>query len=266
MIALHALERSCERALPGVKSLALIDPDDLTAQPTWYLQPNIAALSFKPGKAAYAFEADLLSARLVGDPDTGSQSGDFHNYRLTANVRTLVGTVDYLRAKLMNRRTHVVVTYRNGSQRFVPNMRLSATDDSGSRGNGQNGYTFNGAARLLGPAPWLAGEFDVIGGPIESGGELTPGAVNLVEISTSASTYTYAIPAGYLLSAWELTGSDAQTVSLGSTALGDELGGPVDLTALQTWVGTGNVLPSTGYNIYFSGLTGSNTIKLWLLG
>ena len=66
--------------------------------------------------------------------------------------------------------------------------------------------------------------------------------------------------------AWELTGSDAQTVVLGSTPGGEELGGPVDLTALQTWVGTGNVLPSTGYTIYFSGLTGNNTIKLWLLG
>ena len=98
----------------------------------------------------------------------------------------------------------------------------------------------------------------------ESGGG---GAASIVTITTEEATYDYDVESGKFLIAWELTGDTDQTASLGTTALGSELGGPQVLPANTTWVNAGANLPSTpAQTIYFSGLTGTNVIKLWLLG
>ncbi len=91
--------------------------------------------------------------------------------------------------------------------------------------------------------------------------------VNIVELAASTPTYSYTVPAGSLLVGWEVRSSDSsQSVSLGTTALGSELGGPVDLSALQVWASKGINLTSFSSNdIYFSGLEGLNSIRLWLL-
>ncbi len=265
---LNAIERSCAKYGGGLKSLALVDPADLDSQPSWYILPNIASLDFGAGKAAYVFSHDRLQGSLTGDTDTSNPGGDVFTYRLSAFIRHLRGEGDLLRNKLRNRRVHVLGTYFDGSQRFVPNMRLSAADQSGDRAGAKQGYAFTGVARLNSAAPWLQGSFDVIGGPyvppaVPSG----DGGVSIIEIATSDPTYTYNILAGYWLVGWEITGNTAQSVSLGTTALGSELGGPIDLDIGQTWVGQANMLPTgSATNIYFSGLEGANEIKLWLLG
>ncbi len=91
--------------------------------------------------------------------------------------------------------------------------------------------------------------------------------VTIVELATAAPTYTYTVPAGSLLVGWEVRSSDAtQSVSLGTSALGNDLGGPVDLEALQVWAAKGISLSSfVSSDIYFSGLEGLNSIRLWLL-
>ncbi len=268
VLELHAIEKSCLRTSGGIKQIVLVDPDDLVAQPAWYVVPNIEALDFLPGKAAYAFQHTRFSATLTDETPTDAQAGDYFTYRLTAFIRIIRGEVELLRAKLQNRRIHVIVTYMDGSQRFLPFIRLAGKGDSGARyGKDAPGVTFTGVVRLTRPAPFLDGDFNIIGGPYvppEGGGT---GAVEAVDIVTTDPTYTYTIASGKWMVGWELVSDTEQTVSLGLSALGDELGGPIPLEPNQIWVGDGNMLQTfTSTNIYFSGMQGENTIRIWLLG
>lgn len=264
---LHAVTKACQKPASGLKAIAIIEPTDLSAQPVWYLEPTIDSLSFKPGKAAFSFDADRLTARLTDKTITSDSPGDRFEYLLQATVSGIRPEIEFLRAKIRNRRYHVVVTYQDDKMRFLPFMRLSADGDSGDRSN-RNAYAFSGLMRMHRPAPYLNETFDVIGGPyIPPTVPGTSGGVTKVELDTSDSTYTYNIPSGRWLVGWEVTGDAAQSVSLGLTASGNELGGPVDLLSGQTWVGQGNMTPTdTSFNVYFSGLSGNNTLKLWLLG
>ena len=265
---LHAIERVCSRTPGSIKRIVLIDPDDLASQPDWHLLPSIGDLDFLPGAGAYAFEDDRLTGRLE-DTTEDAPAGDFFQYTLIARLRTVRAEMELLRAKIVNRRLHVVVTYYNDEQRFVPNMRLRARADSADRPSGRNGYQFVGTARLHKPAPFLNATVDVIGGPYVPP-DTPPESINgvtVVEISTSAASYIYEIPSGMWMVGWEVSGDATQSVSLGTVASGQELGGPTDLTAGQTWVGQGNMLPTgSATNIYFSGMAGNNEIKIWLLG
>lgn len=265
---LHAVTKACEKPAAGLKALALIEPTDLSAYPVWYLEPNIDALQFLPGKAAFSFQADRLTARLTDKTNTGDRHGDRFDYLLQAFVSGIRPEVEFLRAKIRNRRYHVVATYQDDTMRFLPWMRISADGDSGDRTQ-KNGYSFTGTMRMHRPAPYLETTFDVIGGPYVPP-TLPPssaGGVTVVSLGVEDATYTYNIPAGRWLVGWEVISDTNQTASLGTTSLGAELGGPVDMLAGQVWVGQGNMTPTnTSYNIYFSGLSGANTIKLWLLG
>jgi hypothetical protein len=270
MRELQAVIKVCPVTLGGLKRLVLVDPNDLISQPSWYDVPNIADLSFKPGKAAYDFRQDRFSGRLVGTPNAQSNAGDIHEYKLDASVRGISADMELFLSKLRNRRIHVIGTYLNDQQRFVPYMRLIGGHDSGDRPGSRMGYIFSGVARLDGPAPIVNGTIDIITGPYVPPDTTPPtggSGASTVTLTTTGASYTYTIPAGKWLVGWELTGSAAQTVALGTTSGGMELGGPVDLLATQTWVGQGNSLSTSGsHPIYFSGLTGTNTIKLWLLG
>lgn len=267
MFELHAIEKACKRVPGGLKKISIVDPADLATPAKWNVSQSLDSLEFLPGKAAYVFEKDLLSGRLEGDPDTGNAAGDFFSYRLTATVRAIRGTVESFRAKLINRRVHVVATYRDDLQRFCPYMRLSAKDDSGGW-NGYQGYNFTGVSRLLMPGPGLGGNVEE-GGTGGGGSDPTPptGTVEPIVINTTDSTYTYLIPSGKWLVGIEIRGDSDQTVSVGLTPGGDEFAGTMELTALQAWPIQGNSIPTfTSTNIYFSGLVGANTIKIWLLG
>ncbi|MBL7780676.1 MAG: hypothetical protein JNM22_05615 [Saprospiraceae bacterium] len=269
MFELHSIERACERVPGGLKRIDLIDPRDLATPAAWNVSMSLDSLDFLPGKSAYSFEKDILSGRLEGDHDTGSIAGDYFAYKLSASVRAIRPTMESLRAKVRNRRIHLVATYQDDLKRLVPYMRLAIRDDSGTTWSDKQGYQIVGNTRLIMPGPGIGGNIETA--PGESGGDggTTPTTgVEPVVISTSESTYTYTIPVGKWLVGWELRSDDDQSgVSLGLTSGGTELGGPVDLAALQSWAGNANMIPTfTSTPIYFSGLTGTNTIKLWLLG
>lgn len=86
-------------------------------------------------------------------------------------------------------------------------------------------------------------------------------------ISTSASTYDYEVAAGKFLLGIEVKSTSAQTLSIGTTPAGSELAGPQALDANQPFVQQEINLSSFNSNtLYFSGLAGANTIKIWLLG
>jgi len=267
-LELNAIERSCLRTSGGIKQIVLIDPDDLNTQPDWYVAPSIADLDFASGKAAYAFQHQRFTATLTDETPIDAQAGDYFTYRLTAFIRVIRAEVELLRAKLLNRRTHVIATYMDGSQRFLPNMRLTGKGDSGARyGKDSPGVQFTGALRLNRPAPFVAADIDVIGGPYVPPDTGATGAVTTIEIITSDSAYSYTIPAGKWLVGWEVKGDTDQIVNLGTTAGGSDLGSSFDLSAGSTWVGQGNMLPTfTSQTIYFSGLEGTNNINLWLIG
>jgi len=267
MFELHSIERACARVPGGLKSLKLIDPLDLAAPATWNVAQSLAGLNFLPGKSAYAFGKDLLSGRLEGEHDSANVAGDFFTYRLSATVRAIRPTVESLRAKLVNRRIHVVAEYRDGLQRLVPYMRLTAKDDSGTQWNAYQGYTFNGVARLLMPGPGLGGNIETAPPPDpEEPGE--GGAGGMVEVTVSTDTHSYTVPEGKWLDGIELRSNSSQTIKIGVTAGGDEISGmPVPLDALQPYVANGALFDTfSSKTIYFSDLEGTNTIRIWLLG
>jgi len=264
---LHAIERSCTRVQGSLTQILLIDPADLEELPDYFLIPNVEALNFKSGKSAWAFGKDRLRGRLEDNTATNESAGDYFEYVLTATVRNIRLDVEYLRMKLINRRIHVVVTYGDGLQRFIPYMRLSAAGDSGERTASRNQYTFKGVARLDRPATLVDTELSGATG----GGAPDPGEgenlVTPVVITTSASTYIYEVAAGKLLTAIWVRSDAAQTVLVGTSAGGDQLGGPASLADNEPGLFGSNLLrPTTPTNIYFSGLAGNNTIEIWLLG
>ena len=80
----------------------------------------------------------------------------------------------------------------------------------------------------------------------------------------TGDTYAYTIPAGHLLLAIYMKSTDAQTVSIGTTAGGDQVGGPVAAAANTALNFAGlNVYAETDKTIYFSGLAGTNVVKVW---
>lgn len=266
LATLHSIERSCVRVPGSLTQILLIDPADLWEVPDYYLIPNAESLNFKEGKSAWALDKDRFSGRLEDATGIDQDGGDVFDYTLTFTVRNIRLDVEYLRAKLINRRIHVVATYGDGLQRFLPYIRLVAVGDSGESRLSRNQYTFRGTLRLHRPAPLI--DTTLTGG---IGGGITPGegesTVTPVVITTSASTYTYQVPAGKLLTAIWILSDDDQTASVGTVALGSELAGPIPMTADEPALLGSNLLrPTVNTNIYFSGLAGNNTIEIWLLG
>lgn len=267
-VTIHAVTKACQKLASGLKALAIIEPADLAAQPVWYLEPTIDSLSFLPDKAAYAFEPNNLTARLTDRTITGDRHGDRFEYNLQAFVSGTLPEIELYRAKIRNRRYHVVATYQDDRQRFLPFMRLSADGDSGDRSN-KNGYAFTGTMRMHRPAPYLNETFDVIGGPyVPPGGGGSDGSATLVSITTTDDSYIYSVPADKWIDGIEVRSTDAQTLSIGTSPGGDDLSGmPVPLTDLQAYVLNGGILDTfSPQTLYFSGLEGSNTIRIWLLG
>jgi len=265
LATLHAIERSCTRVPGSIKQIVLIDPDDLEEIPPYYQVPNVVGLSFKSGKSAWAFRHDRFRGRLEDTTNTDNDAGDYFEYTLTAALRNIRLDVEWLRAKLINRRIHIVATYADGTQRFLPYARLSATGDSGESLTARNQYTFRAVCRLDRPAPLV--NTVIAGLPGEVGDPEPPEEfVVPITINTSEEDYVYEIAAGKLLTAIWIGGNEAQTVSIGTTNGGDELGSSY-LDAYQPGLFGSNMLrPTVPTNIYFTGLQGDNTIEIWLLG
>lgn len=269
MFSLHSVSRACV-VQGGLKDLTIVDPLDLTVQPTWNVGTS-PTLSFKAGASAFSLQQDLRSGRLRGEPDTNSIAGDFHTFRLDATLRSIRPTVESLRAKLTNRRVHVICTYQDGLLRLLPYMRLAIADDSGARRADKQGYSISGTCRLLLPGTGVGGNIETVdpptgGGGSGGGGTIGGSGAQSVTLNATTDSLVYNLAAGSWLIGWEMQGTAAQTVSVGLTAGGSELGGPVDLAASQPWAANGNMLPTfNATNIYFSGMTGLNTIRLWLL-
>lgn len=265
LATLHAIERSCTRVPGSIKQIVLIDPDDLEQTPPYYQVPNVAAISFKSGKSAWAFRHDRFRGRLEDTTNTDNEAGDYFEYTLTATVRNIRLDVEWLRAKLINRRIHLVATYADGTQRFLPFVRLSAAGDSGESQAARNQYTFRAVCRLDRPAPLI--HATITGTPGEGGDPTVPeSTVTPVTINTTAAAYTYQVPAGLLLSAIWIRSNQAQTVRIGTTNGGEQLGMNY-LGANEPGLFGSNMLrPTAPTNIYFTGLQGDNTIEIWLLG
>lgn len=260
MFELHAIEKACRRVPGGLKKLSVVDPNDLATQPRWNVSQSLDDLDFLPGKAAYIFEKDLLSGRLEGETDTSNPAGDFFNYRLTATIRAIRPTVESFRAKLLNRRLHVIATYRDDLQRLLPWIRLSAKDDSGAQWNAYQGYTFTGVTRLLMPGPGVGG--NIAENPP---GSMVPGTIVHTDTTTD-SDWSYEIPADRLLVVVFVFSASAQEVSLGTSAGGDQLGGPAYIPGGQYGLlGDNNLRTTVATTIHLSGLVGSNTIEVWTL-
>ncbi len=264
---LHAIERSCRRVPGGLKRLLIVDPNDLTAQPAWNTIPSVDALSFDAGKAAYLFEQDTLRGQLVCDTDISNDAGDIFNYTLTAQFRNIRPEMEFLLAKLRNRRVHVLATYQDNLRRFLPNMRLRGKSDSGTA-KGRNGYSITGTCQLDQPAPFLETDVNVVypdGVTITTPDSLY--GVTIVTATTSDADYAYTVPAGKWLVGVYVRSNAAQTVSLGLSAGEEDLGGTLSADAGIPILFQGNNLrPLTPTPIYLSGLSGSNSIEIWLLG
>jgi hypothetical protein len=207
-----------------------------------------------------------LTAYLTDATNTDEQ-GDFFEYTLESFVKGITPGMELLRQKLINRRIHIEATYGSGQRRFLPNIRLTGRGKSGNRGGNVQGYDFSGRVQLTRPAPFSEATFPVIGPPYIPPPDGGHGGSSMVTQTVTSPTYTFTVPAGSLLLCIEVMSDDsAQTPSIGFFPGSSEIGGPIDLIAGQTWICAGLQVPSSSSsNIHFSGLAGTNTIKLWLL-
>lgn len=267
MQALFSIEKWCLRVGGGIRKVLLVDPNDLVAQPTWGEIPSVAALSFKPGKSAYLLRHSLRTARLESDTSVSDTPGDITSYTLSLVLKPVREEVEIIRYRLLNRRIHIVVRYQDDYQQLLPFARLRAKSDSGARPTDRNGYNFTATCKVFHAAPTLIAVPPVAGqNPSTQTPVVCDASVEPVLITVTSSSFSYNVPAGKWLLGWEMVSTSAQNPSLGLSAGQNDLGGPVSLAALQEWVGQGNMVPSfLPYTLHFSGMAGTNTIKIWLL-
>lgn len=268
-VPIHGIAKICKRNEGSILQVALIDPSDLSVQPDWGILPNLAsgAISFKPGKAAYLLSIDFKPAGLSDDTDTKQLNGDVINVSLSFRVRNIRVEVDFLRAKLLNRRVHILVTLRDGQKIFYPLMRMAWKAVSGESPGQYQGYNVTAVAQYASIPPQYQGTLSLVGGnPTPPPAPPSAPEVTTTTITSSSSNYTLSIPAGKLLVAVVVRSNAAQTVQLGTSPGGAELGGPVDLSANTPLTMETVLRPFVNTNIYLSGLSGTNTIEIWQLG
>lgn len=96
---------------------------------------------------------------------------------------------------------------------------------------------------------------------------MAAGVVIKVDIETSDASCEYMLPPGRLVSNIMVRSTSDQTISIGTTDGGTEISGlPVDMEANQLYMTGSNMLRTTeDTTIFFTGLSGSNTIKIWVL-
>jgi hypothetical protein len=88
----------------------------------------------------------------------------------------------------------------------------------------------------------------------------------MIEITTSAPNTSYTVPQGRLVTAIQVKSTANQTVNVGITNGGGEIAQDIPLLANQDMLTGNNALyADVTKTIYFTGLTGTNTIRIWLL-
>lgn len=217
---LHDIERVCAIPPGGLASITLIVPQEVYSYPEQYCVPNVGDLVLYEGATGYTIHFRRDSARLVHKTITSDPAGDIFDYTLTFSVREIRLDVEWLLAKLANRRVHVIAEYRTGLQRLLLNMRTAADSDSGDRiGSGQQ-YAFSMNTRLSAPAPTL--NSSITGG---SGMVTPPDPPGLTIAQTIiAPGDTLDIPAEKLLHALVITpAASPNTIKIGITGGGDEI-------------------------------------------
>lgn len=254
--------RLCQPPAGSLKAIQFFDADSLTEQPVWYALPNFEALSFPSLVEPFVIEQDKMSGVFTEKVVTGSAAGDYYEGSLTCTVRGVRLDVEYIRRKMRNRRVHVLVTYQNDLQRFVPNMRLTIDSTSGDKGS-KNAYTIQGIARYLTPAPTINSVLTPSEGGGGGGGEdpMSPP----VSLTVTGSTTSYAIAAGMLLTAIVIIGDTSQTLNVGTTPGGTDITENFETVGGEAaMLGSINLYSGSGKTIYFSNLSGNNTIKIYL--
>lgn len=86
-------------------------------------------------------------------------------------------------------------------------------------------------------------------------------------IVTDQAYYAFTVPPGKMLSGWEMRGDAVQEIKVGWTAYGSEIAPPTPMLPGQSVAGAAiSNSTSTQHVVYFTGMAGTNTIKLWLIG
>lgn len=205
-----------------------------------------------------------LNGQLSDNTNTGSDAGDMFEYTLNARLRNVSPEMEFLRAKLRNRRIHVHCTYYDDTERVVPNMRVTAKGDSADKPSGFNGYSITGLGQLEKPAPYIGITPSVDpGSGLPMGSSISIGEMVMDTFSTAAGSATFNLPSNVLLTAIFIKSNADQTPTIGLTASGDELGGPVDMLADEGYTFAQSIRTSAPTTIYFDGLAGSNSIEVW---
>lgn len=204
-----------------MSSVTLIVPSSVDTYPEQYCVPNVADIVLLEGATAYTIHFQRDTARLVDKQTTGNPAGDTFEYSLTFSVKEIRLDVEWLRAKLANRRVHVIAEYRTGLQRLIPNMRVVSESDSGDRIGSPQRYNFTFSAMLSAPAPTINSSLTGTGSGIVTPPE-PPGLI--VGQAITAPGDTVDIPAESLIHAIVLTApASPNTVKIGTTMGGDEI-------------------------------------------
>ncbi len=220
--SLHDIERVCGPAPGGLKSVTLILPENVYTFPEQYCVPNVGDIVLGEAATSYTIEFKRDTARLVDKTSTGNRAGDTFDYTLTFSLDEIRLVVEWLRAKLANRRVHVIVEYRTGLQRLLPYMRLVSDSDSGDRIGTPQRYNFSLTTSLAQPAPTINSSLTGVGG----GGVVEtpePPGLTIGQVITPTNG-AVSIPSGKLVHALVITpAASDNTVKIGTTTTGDEI-------------------------------------------
>lgn len=217
---LHDIERVCNLPPGGLGSITLIVPDDVDTLPEQFCVPNVADVVLFEGKTVYTIYFKRDSAKLTHKTNLSNPAGDVFEYALLFSLLEIRLSVEWLLAKLANRRVHVIVTYRTGTQRLLLNMRTSSESDSGDRIGSNPQYTVTMSNVLAKPAPLINSSLSGGGGIIET--PEPPGfTIGQVIIAPGG---TVDIPAEKLLQAIVFTPATGDNaIKVGTTAGGDNI-------------------------------------------
>lgn len=228
--SLHDIERVCSPAPGGLKSVTLIIPENVYMFPQQYCVPNVGDIVLGEGATSYTIEFERNTARLVDKTNTSRAAGDTFDYTLSFSLQEIRLDVEWLRAKLANRRVHVIAEYRTGLQRLLPNMRLTSDSDSGDRIGARQRYTFSFTTSLDKPAPTINSSLTGTGG----GGVVEtpdPPGLTIGQVITPVSGIVD-IPSGKLIHAIVITpAASTNTVQIGTSPGGDEIMSPETIPA-----------------------------------
>lgn len=216
-------------------------PEDVDTMPEQYCVPNVGDVTLGLGKTAYTIYFQRDSARLADRTNTGNPAGDIFEYTLVFSLKEIRLDVEWLRAKLRNRRVHAIVTYRTGLQRLLLNLRTASESDSGDRIGSPQRYNFSMTTALTAPAPTINSELS--GGS----GVVTPPEPPGLTIGETiiAPGGTVDIPEQRLVHAIVITpAASPNTIKIGVTLAGDEI------MSSETIAAGENLVLNTAY--YFS--------------